>query len=364
MIQRPASGRAAALKEGDNTFAKAKTAAAGKAGAAPRRFGTSLSVNSNTANNNAIAPAGKSAVTKPTLASNLGSANAASQQSAASAPKDNVTPADVVGAQDIDFADRFNELAVTEYVEEIYTNLRRKEMELAAPVDYMASQDDISEQMRAILIDWLIEVHLKFKLRHETLFLTVNILDRFLSVQKVARQRLQLVGVTSLMLAAKYEEIYPPEVRDYVYICDNAYTREQIVQMEQLILSKLNFRLTVPTQRSFLKRFCKAAQGDSKFLLLTSYLLELTLINYNVLKHRPSELCAAATHIALQLTKRNGWSPTLSKYTRYTEGDIKGAVDFINGLHAKAGEGAQKAAFKKYSSSRFQSVAAIPPLGK
>lgn len=106
-------------------------------------------------------------------------------------------------------------------------------------------QDDISEKMRAILIDWLIEVHLKFKLRHETLFLTVNILDRFLAVQKVARQRLQLVGVTALMLAAKYEEIYPPEVRDYVYICDNAYTREQIVQMEQLILSKLSFRLTV-----------------------------------------------------------------------------------------------------------------------
>jgi hypothetical protein len=160
-------------------------------------------------------------------------------------PRDNVTSYDVIGAQDIDFADRFNELAVTEYVEEIYTNLKRKEMELAAPTDYMTQQDDISEKMRAILIDWLIEVHLKFKLRHETLFLTVNILDRFLAVQKVARQRLQLVGVTSLMIAAKYEEIYPPEVRDYVYICDNAYSREQIVQMEQLILSKLNFRLTV-----------------------------------------------------------------------------------------------------------------------
>ena len=300
---------------------------------------------------------------KPTLASNLNNAApAAAPSSLAAAPRDNVTAADVVGAQDIDFADRFNELAVTEYVEEIYTNLKKKEMDLAAPVDYMTSQDDISEQMRSILIDWLVEVHLKFKLRHETLFLTVNILDRFLAVQKVARQRLQLVGVTSLMIAAKYEEIYPPEVRDYVYICDNAYTREQILQMEQLILAKLQFRLTVPTQRSFLKRFCKAAQGDSKFLLLTSYLLELTLVNYDVLKYRPSELCAAATNIALQLTKRASWSPTLSKYTRYTEGEIKGAVDFINGLHAKASEGAQKAAFKKYSSSRFQSVASIPPL--
>ena len=105
-------------------------------------------------------------------------------------------------------------MAVTDYVDDIYTNLRRKEMELAPPVNLMSSQDDINEKMRTILIDWLIEVHLKFKLRHETLFLTVNILDRFLTVQKVARQRLQLVGVVALMIAAKYEEIYPPEVSE------------------------------------------------------------------------------------------------------------------------------------------------------
>jgi G2/mitotic-specific cyclin-B, other len=121
----------------------------------------------------------------------------------------------------------------------------------------------------------------------------------------------QLVGVTALMLAAKYEEIYPPEVRDYVYICDNAYTREQIVQMEQLILSKLNFRLTVPTQRSYLKRFCKAAQGDARHLMLTSYLMELTLVDAGALAFRPSELCAAATHLALRITGMPPWSPTL-----------------------------------------------------
>ncbi len=149
------------------------------------------------------------------------------------------------------------------------------------------------------------------------------------------------------------------QVRDYVYICDNAYTREQIVQMEQLILSKLNFRLTVPTQRSFLKRFCKAAQGDSKFLLLTSYLLELTLVDYSVLKFRPSELCAAATHIALRLSGKPGWSPTLAKYTRYTEADLVEPTKFINSLHSKAGDGAQKAAFKKYTSTRFRELLSL-----
>ena len=250
-------------------------------------------------------------------------------------------------------------MAVTEYVDEIYSNLRMKETELAPPVNYMTQQDDINEKMRAILIDWLVEVHLKFKLRHETLFLTVNILDRFLAVQKVNRQRLQLVGVVSLMIAAKYEEIYPPEVRDYVYICDNAYSREQIIQMEQTILAKLNFRLTVPTPRSFLKRFCKAAQGDSRLLLLISYLLELSLVDYSFLKYTPSLLCAAATSLSLQLTNRPAWSPTLAKHTRYVEADLLKATEDLKALHAAASSGQHKAVHKKYSSSRFHSVASI-----
>jgi hypothetical protein len=257
---------------------------------------------------------------------------------------------------------RYNEMAVTEYVEEIYGNLRKKEMELAPPVNYMSIQEDINEKMRGILIDWLVEVHLKFKLRHETLFLTVNILDRYLAVQKVNRQRLQLVGVVSLMLAAKYEEIYPPEVRDYVYICDNAYTREQIVKMEQMILQTLNFRLTVPTPRSFLKRFCKAAQGDSKLLLLVSYLLELTLVDYSFLKHSPSILCAACTSVALQLSGKSAWTPTLAKHSRYTESDLRSVANEVIALHRMAGSSAHKAAHKKYSSSRFHAVAAIEPL--
>jgi hypothetical protein len=86
--------------------------------------------------------------------------------------------------------------------------------------------------MRAILIDWLIEVHLKFKLLPETLFLTVNLIDRFLEKAVIQRTKLQLVGVTSMLIASKYEEIYAPEVRDFVYITDKAYSKEEILKME------------------------------------------------------------------------------------------------------------------------------------
>lgn len=79
--------------------------------------------------------------------------------------------------------------------------------------------------MRAILIDWLVDVHLKFKLLPETLYITVSIIDRFLERIKVSKSRLQLVGVTALFIASKYEEIYPPELKDFVYITDRAYTK-------------------------------------------------------------------------------------------------------------------------------------------
>ncbi len=90
--------------------------------------------------------------------------------------------------------------------------------------------------MRAILIDWLVEVHLKFKLVPESLYLTVNLIDRYLEREQVNRQKLQLAGVTAMLIACKYEEIYPPIVRDFVYITDNAYTKEEILAMERRML--------------------------------------------------------------------------------------------------------------------------------
>lgn len=95
-------------------------------------------------------------------------------------------------------------------------------MDLKADCNYMKQQSDINEKMRGILVDWLIEVHLKFKLLPETLYLTVSTIDRYLSLADVHRSKLQLVGVTAMLIACKYEEIYPPEVRDFVYITDKA----------------------------------------------------------------------------------------------------------------------------------------------
>ena len=131
-------------------------------------------------------------------------------------------------SDNIDERDAEDPLCATEYVQDMYYHFRGKEATTSVRPLYMENQTHINERMRSILVDWLVEVHLKFKLVPETLYLTINLIDRYLERQEVSRPRLQLVGVTALLIASKYEEIYPPELRDLVYICDRAYTRTEV----------------------------------------------------------------------------------------------------------------------------------------
>ena len=142
----------------------------------------------------------------------------------------------------------------------------------------MSRQVDINEKMRGILVDWIIEVHLRFKLLPETLFLTVNLIDRYLQKTQIMRTRLQLVAVSALLIASKYEEIYVPELKDFVFISDNAYSKEEILEMERSILITLEFSITTPSTYRFLQRFAKVAKAKDQLFHLAQYLIERTLI--------------------------------------------------------------------------------------
>jgi len=139
---------------------------------------------------------------------------------------------------------------VGEYASEIFASLFKDEANFLPRPNYMESQTDINAKMRAILIDWLVEVHMKYKLRPETLFLTVQCIDRYLTKMPVMRKRLQLVGVVAMFIAAKFEEIHAPEVADFVYITDSAYTKEDILTMECQMLTTLDFQIVVPLLRT------------------------------------------------------------------------------------------------------------------
>jgi cyclin B len=229
----------------------------------------------------------------------------------------------------------------------------------------MSKQTDINAKMRSILIDWLVEVHLKFKLMPETLYLTVNLIDRFLEKEQIMRNKLQLVGVTAMFMASKYEEIYAPECRDFVYISDKAYTRDEILRMEGLMLSRLNFQLTAPNAFVFIKRFAKVAgiatTPRSTTELLANYLLELTLQDYKMLKYLPSTICASAVYLALKTRGKTPWTPDLEKHSTYKEADLQACVRDIHELHEKATTNSLQAVRKKYTQEKHGNVSSIAP---
>ena len=144
---------------------------------------------------------------------------------------------------------------------------------------YMRKQADINENCRAILIDWLISVHVKFKLLPETLYITCNLIDRYFSIFNVSKSEVQLVGITALLIATKYEEIYPPTVKDFIYLTDNTFSRQQILQMEKSMLFSLQFDIQQTSPYRFLERYSKIAKADSVVFYLSQYLLELALLD-------------------------------------------------------------------------------------
>ncbi|KAK4360488.1 hypothetical protein RND71_019440 [Anisodus tanguticus] len=263
---------------------------------------------------------------------------------------------------DIDSDDANNPFAVVDYVGDLYANYRKMEVYSCVSPNYMTQQLEITGRMRAILIDWLIEVHHKFELKEETLFLTVNLLDRFLEKQAVAKTKLQLVGLVAMLLASKYEEISVPVVNDLVLISASAYTRKDVLEMEKLMLNTLQFNMSVPTAYVFMRRFLKAAQADKKLEVLSFFLIELCLLEYEMLKHPPSFMAAAAIYTALcTLYGVKQWSKTCEWHTSYSEDPLLECSRSIVSYHQKAGTGKLTGVHMKYSTSTFGYAAKVEP---
>ncbi|KAL8194086.1 hypothetical protein R6Q57_026328 [Mikania cordata] len=263
---------------------------------------------------------------------------------------------------DIDVCDDGNPLAVVEYVEDLYANYRRMESSSVVSPNYMTQQSDLNEKMRAILIDWLIEVHHKFGLQPETLFLTVNLIDRFLAKQSVIRKNLQLVGLVAMLLACKYEEVSVPIIDDLIFISDKAYSRSQILKMEKLMLITLEFNMSFPTPYVFMKRFLKAAQSESKLDQMSFFLIELCLVEYEMLKFPPSLLAAASVYAGqCSLYGLKQWSKTCEWHTNYSEDQLLECSRMIVGYHQKAALGRLTGVYRKYNTSKFGYAAKCEP---
>jgi cyclin B len=192
-----------------------------------------------------------------------------------------------------------------EYLSEMYHNLLLEEENVKSLFGYMKNQTDMNEKMRAMLIDWIIDVHFKFKLKADTLFLTVWLIDKYLSLKKIKRNKLQLIGVTCMLIACKYEEIYSPEVFDFVYITENSYEKKDIINLELEILTLLDFNITVPTSNSFYEIISSSLSFSTQEFFLGKYLLEMFLLDYRSLKYKPSEIANTVCFIIFNHRRNN-----------------------------------------------------------
>lgn len=250
---------------------------------------------------------------------------------------------------------------VAEYAEEVVENMRLHELRMQpVPADFLTKQEVISDKMRSILVDWLVEVHLKFKLTADSLLLTVQLLDRFLAAKSVQRSQLQLVGVTCLLLAAKYVEVYAPEVRDFVNITDRAYTRREIMDMEVQVLTVLKFRLQLPSPLVFLKRFARLLGADAQLECLAQYILELSLVDARMSRYQPSHVASASLLLANKVMKKpEPWPAALCKASHTTEQSLRPCGRELCALLQGAEKSSLQAVRKKFSSEKYHSVAKL-----
>ncbi|XP_008275601.1 cyclin-A1 [Stegastes partitus] len=253
------------------------------------------------------------------------------------------------------------EVLCLEYAENIYQHLRERETKLSARPDYLARHPEITDSMRAVLVEWLVEVSQEYKLHSETLHLAVNYMDRFLSCTGyVKRVKLQLVGTAALMIASKYEEITPPDLNEFVYITDNTYKKKELVRMEQVLLSVLDFNMAAPTSSQFLHLFMSIHSVCDMTRNLALYATELSLLEIGpFLQYTPSIVAAAAYCLATYTINRSLWPDSLNAFTGYTMAEIVPCLTDLHKLSISAESCPQQAIRNKYRSSKYCRVSWI-----
>ncbi|CAH1761577.1 5208_t:CDS:2 [Entrophospora sp. SA101] len=233
---------------------------------------------------------------------------------------------------DLDLEDMSDPMMVAEYAVEIFDYLKLLERETMPKPNYMELQTELNWKMRTILIDWLVEVHYRFCLLPETLFLTVNIVDRFLSESLASMVKLQLVGIAALFISAKYEEGLAPSIKNYIYMSEEGYTEDEILKAERYVLQTINYKLNYPNPMNFLRRISRADQYHIPARTVAKYLMEITLLDHAFLTCTPSMVAAASLHLAHIMLKRGEWVSVWSKswftanlihYSTFTEEQIK-----------------------------------------
>jgi len=168
-----------------------------------------------------------------------------------------------------------NPQLITELASDIYKNMCSEESRLKVSPTYLTEVQDkteVKDTSRAFLVEWIIDVHRKFRLVPETLYVTVFLIDRFLSLKQIKKNQLHILGVTSLLISTKYEEIYPPELKDLLSVSENKFSRKEVLAMERDMLMTLQFDITAPSSYRFLERYYKLGVTEDRTFFLAQYI--------------------------------------------------------------------------------------------
>lgn len=224
-----------------------------------------------------------------------------------------------------------------------------------------------------ILFDWMTEVTVKFKFQSETFFIAVNLVYRYLSLHQCTREKLQLLGVTALFSAAKYEEIYPPHLKEYLSLCENSYMKTEMINIEAKIVCALEFKLAIPTALHFLTWYTHVAGLSKREHHFACLVLEMAVCSPSIaLKYKDSRKAAASVYLANKVfTKVPEWPQKLQDATELNLFEVQPcAKDMFVLLYSCFGQQANdkdqqsssqensrfSALKQKYSSTRFYEV--------
>ncbi|XP_077257046.1 G2/mitotic-specific cyclin-B isoform X1 [Temnothorax americanus] len=276
---------------------------------------------------------------------------------------------DLLKFEDIDEQDENNPILVSLYTNDIHDYLRTLEKKFPIKKGFLAGQE-VTSKMRCVLVDWLVEVHQQFRLMQETLYLTIAVIDRFLQLYRsIDRKKLQLVGVTAMFIASKYEEMYSPDISDFVYITDKAYSKADILNMEMLIVKILDYSFGRPLPLHFLRRYSKAGKALPIHHTMAKYFLEQSLVHYEMCHYPPSLIAAAAIYLAFLVIGNDEedegkviWTDTLTHYSTYSKDDVLPAVQDIAAIIVNAEDSKYQAVRKKYVHVKHMKISIRPEL--
>lgn len=242
------------------------------------------------------------------------------------------------------------------YARDIYTYLQLVEKRWQIPEDFLDT-GEIKVKNRAVLMDWFIQVQVYLELLDTTLHMAVVFVDRFLSLQRITPSSLQLLGITCILIAAKYYERFPPQVSDLVYLTDNTYKVEQVFTMERIVLRKFGFDLNTTDPVSTMEHFLQIAAADRMTKEMAKYILDLTIPCHTFASVLPTVLAASSVYTAQRLCGAEpAWTAGLEHFSGYTEKDLIGCAKQMLRVLDKAPEAKLQGARKKHAASTFTRI--------